>query len=96
MTPRPFQPSLILMTPALVQYIRQHPVSPAALLDRHVQGDWGTLRSALNERELLAGGVVTSCYLLSAEQDQADTAVIIETNLVTKTTRMLLAGEQTI
>ncbi|MES2879541.1 MAG: type I restriction endonuclease subunit M [Pseudomonadota bacterium] len=57
----------LLSTPGALQLMQDNDVEPMALLQRHVQGDWGTVcaqDAQSNEEALACGARVMSSYLL--------------------------------
>ena len=60
-----FSPGQIVATPAALDLLAEHGVSPQTILRRHLSGDWGTLCSddvAANEAALTHGSRLLSSY----------------------------------
>lgn len=55
----------IVATPAALRVLEESGQEPADFLDRHVQGDWGTVNAedkGLNDAALMDGGRLLSAY----------------------------------
>lgn len=60
-----FSPGQIVATPAALDLMAEHGVSPQTILRRHLTGDWGSLCSddaALNDAALVDGSRILSSY----------------------------------
>lgn len=60
-----FSPGQIVATPAALDLLERHGVSPQTILHRHLAGDWGALCSddvAANEAAITYGGRLLSSY----------------------------------
>jgi hypothetical protein len=60
-----FSTGQIVATPAALDLLIEHGVSPQTILRRHLSGDWGALCSddvATNEAALTHGSRILSCY----------------------------------
>ena len=60
-----FSPGQIVATPAALNLLERHGVSPQTILHRHLAGDWGVLCSddaAANEAALKDGSRILSSY----------------------------------
>ena len=60
-----FFPGQIVATPAALDLLERHGVSPQTILRRHLAGDWGTLCSddvAANDAALKNGSRILSSY----------------------------------
>lgn len=60
-----FSPGQIVATPAALNLLERHGVSPQTILHRHLAGDWGALCSddvAANEAALTHGSRLLSSY----------------------------------
>lgn len=65
-----FHPGRTVATPAALQTMEVHGVSPQHLLLRHVQGDWGDLSEEdqeANADALASGGRLMSSYKMGEE-----------------------------
>ena len=63
-----FSPGQIVATPAALNLLERHGVSPQTILHRHLAGDWGALCSddvAANEAALRHGSRLLSSYLIA-------------------------------
>lgn len=63
-----FAAGQIVATPAALNLLSEHGVSPNTLLRRHLSADWGTLCSAdaaLNDAALADGSRILSSYLIA-------------------------------
>jgi len=92
MTPGPLFPyGQAVATPGALAALSLAGVSPEALLDRHVRGDWGDLCEEdrqMNAEALSAGGRLLSAYALPD-----DTRVWIITEADRSATTLLLPHE---
>lgn len=60
-----FSPGQIVATPAALDLLAEHGVSPQTILRRHLAGDWGTLCSddaTLNDAAIEDGSRILSSY----------------------------------
>lgn len=60
----------VVATPAALDVLHEHKVTPAALLVRHAGGDWGDVSpedAAANDAALQHGDRVLSAYVLAPE-----------------------------
>ncbi len=60
----------ITATPAALQHMAAHSLYPAALLSRHLHGDWGSVSEAdckRNDQAVIDGGRVMSAYLVEGK-----------------------------
>ena len=77
----------IVATPAALKALKMAGQSPAELLDRHRQGDWGEVDGdwALNDESLVDGSRILSAYRTKAnvriwiitEADRASTCLLL-------------------
>lgn len=81
----------LVATPGALKRLEEHAVAPAALLGRHVMGDWGVLEPedvATNDASVLQGLRVLSSYPLSS-----DVSIWIITEADRSVTTLLLPSE---
>lgn len=86
---RKFPLGLVVTTPAAAELLAANGTEPAALLDRHVRGDWGNIPltdAQLNERGVQEGGRIHSAYDFGSrsvwvitDADRAVTTLILST-----------------
>ena len=58
----------LVATPAALTYLIEHGLSPIALLNRHINGDWGDLCASdkqLNDQAVRDGSRILSTYVIS-------------------------------
>ena len=86
----------IVATPGALSLLEQHGISAAALLRRHVRGDWGDLgredRKA-NEEAVRNGGRIFSSYQLKSEKVWIITEVTGDDGVTRASTCVLLPSE---
>ena len=71
MKKRCFELGQVVGTPASINFLATHGVSPATLLDRHATGDWGDTDdddSISNDQSLEDGSRILSVYNVGDEQ----------------------------
>ena len=91
-----FSPGQIVATPAALELLDQHGVSPDTLLRRHLSADWGTLCSddaALNDAALEDGSRILSSYLIAPGDSvwiitDAETVIDEDGNTLAQPTRL--------
>ena len=90
-----FQLGRVVATPAVLRQLEANAIFPAALLSYHQYGEWGNLDDEdckANDRAILDGSRILSCYLVEGEKIYVITEAKDDAGLRAATT-LLFASE---
>jgi hypothetical protein len=66
-----FEPGQLVATPAALEHLRVHGISPVELIRRHISGDWGDVcisDQRLNAKAIADGDRILSAYLTAGQK----------------------------
>lgn len=66
-----FELGTVVATPAVLRHLEANAIFPAALLSYHQHGEWGNLGAEdckANDRAILDGSRILSCYTVNGEK----------------------------